>query len=417
MKKNSGLLQSLLTVTGNMFANGISAVAIIILSRSLGPEKFGLFTVGFSLTLLLNKMSDLGFTQALLKYIPKIANTGTKHALFMYTVNTKIAVSLGILCIGVLLAPWLSTVLNISQPAILYIAFAGNVITALYDHLQAMLQSLHKFTHSVIASVTQSSLKLVLSLSLAFIAPTHIIIAFLTYSFIPGIVLLPYLQKYKPTKQTVSTEKSALLAMAKHAAIGFIALGITENIDVLFIQSFRSEYETGLFGGVSRIALLFSLSAYSLSTVLNPRVARYQKKQDVIKYSQKAFLLCGAISLAAIVVLFLTKPLILYSIGADYLPAAPLLSILLLASFITLFTTPIVALFFSLKEAEWYFSVSGIIQLVLTLISNALLVPQYGSVASAWTRVGVKTTILLFTCSVLFYYLFRKTQKASPEVQ
>ncbi len=407
MKKSSGLLQSLFTVTGNMFANGISALAIILLSRSLGPEKFGLFTVGFSLTLLLNKVNDLGFSQSLLKYIPKIGNPKVSHALFVYTTQKKITISLVILVLGCIATPQLSKLLSISDPTILYIAFIGNCVTTLYDHLQAMLQSLHRFTQSVLTALVQSGSKLVIAATLAVTVPSNVVLSFLSYSLIPVITLLPFIKKFKPTKQNITAEKNALLSMAKHSAIGFVALGITENIDVLFIQTFRSEYETGLFGGVSRIALLFSLSAYSLSTVLNPRVAKYQQKSDAISYIKKATLLCLGIVGMAFATLLLTNPLIRFSIGSDYLPAAPLLSILLVASFITLFTTPFVALFFSLKEAEWYFSASGMLQLVGTLLGNFIFVPIYGSEASAWTRVGVKVMTLVFTVAMLFYYFRR----------
>ena len=65
---SQGLLQSLKTLIGSTFATGISAISLMIYSRVLGPEKFGEFSVGFALVMILTRINDIGFNNAILRY-------------------------------------------------------------------------------------------------------------------------------------------------------------------------------------------------------------------------------------------------------------------------------------------------------------------------------------------------------------
>jgi O-antigen/teichoic acid export membrane protein len=190
--------------------------------------------------------------------------------------------------------------------------------------------------------------------------------------------------------------------MAKHTSIAFVSAGIIENIDILFVQKYLSSYETGLLGGVSRIALLFSLIAYSLGNVLNPRVARYKDKKDVNSYIKKALFLLVACIAAFLAFIPFGKLAILLTVGPEYLPGINILYILTAASFLAIAAVPFLALFYTF-EASWYFSVSGILQLVIMIVGNAVFVPLYGLEAAAWTRLSTRLFLFIFTCLVALH--------------
>ena len=89
LSKSKGLMQSLLTVFGNMGSTGISAVSMIIISRTLGPEKFGSFSVGFAIIIILSKINDLGLTLALLKFVPRSDSLEERNKIFSFSTKTE----------------------------------------------------------------------------------------------------------------------------------------------------------------------------------------------------------------------------------------------------------------------------------------------------------------------------------------
>lgn len=408
--RNSGAFQSLVNVFGSLGATGISAVSMILISRTLGPIKFGEFSVGFSLLLILNKITDLGLTLTLLKFIPQSSEIKTQNELFSFTLKIKFMFSIVIATIGILATPHLSDYIGFENQSILYLTFFFNIITVVYEHLLAMLQSLQRFGQSVLATAIQAIAKFCSTLILIFFLPTHGLFAFVTYMGAPIVSLLFY-KKLLPKSVRFSfsalepEQLQKIWKMASHSAIGFIALGVIDNVDILFVQKHLDAFETGLLGGASRIAMLFSMAAYSLSTVLNSRVARYSLKSDLFAYLKKALVLSLILIGGFLLILPFTKYAIILSIGTQYLAATAILNILLAASFISVITVPFVAVFFSFKKAEWYFSASGVIQLIVIILGNMLFVPEYGLEAAAWTRFVTKLVVLLFSLIVAAYYI------------
>jgi O-antigen/teichoic acid export membrane protein len=207
-------------------------------------------------------------------------------------------------------------------------------------------------------------------------------------------------------KQSFTAQKKLFKEMAGHSAVAFIAAGIIENIDVLFVQRYLNTYEAGLLGGVGRVALLFSILAYALSSVLNPRVAKYTDRKNLSAYFKKALLLAGASIAAILVYLPFSKFILLATIGEQYLPGLEVMNILVASSLLTLAVVPFIAMFFSFDK-PWYFSVSGILQLVIIVGGNYLFVPVFGLEGSAWTRLVSRIVLFAFTIILVWYY-FRK---------
>jgi len=418
LKKSEGLKQSSLTVIGNTLAMGFSAMAIMIFSRNLGPSKFGEFSVGFSIALILNRFNDLGLSFALQKFAPRITDKKQLNKLFSFTTKIKLLGFFAIVILGLILFRPISNLLNFSEPLIILFAFIFSGATTAYEQLQAGLQSLHRFFNSVVANTIQAGAKFIGAIVIFFLGSNSSLIILSYYLLTPAIPLI-LLKKMMPDwfllklNDNFSKERQLLKTMAKHSSVANISAGLIENIDILFVQGYLSSYETGLLGGVSRIALLFSLVAYSLGTVLNPRVARYQEKKHIQKFILKALIIAGLSILGFLASLPFSKWLIFFSIGPAYLNGISILNILLAASFLTIAVMPFIALFFSF-EANWYFSLSGILQLILIVGGNLIFVPIYGLQAAAWTRLVTRLVLFIFTFTLAIYlyyknYVFKKS--------
>lgn len=416
--KSTGLRQSFFTTAGNMVGTFIGGLAIILFIRILGPEKYAEFSVGFAIALMLVRINDLGLNPTIVKFATKGKDHQKRNFIYSFTLKYKLLASIIIILIGAIFYKPIAELLNLTEPLIILLSFTLGLSIVYFEYLLSVLQSLHYFTKTVFVNLTQASVKLIAASTLFLMGANDILRPYFWYIFAPLIPVLFYkilfpLPKWfklnfslkKLSQNTVLRKK--IITFAKHASIGLIAAGIIENIDILFVQKNLTAYETGLYGGVSRIALFFSIAAYSFGNVLNARVAHYRSREHLKSFLKKAFALGGIVLVSFALFIPFAKPLIYYTIGPEYLSGTIILIILSAASFFSLAVIPFIASFFAL-DADWYFSVSGVLQLIIVLVGNFVFVPQYGLMGAAWTRFATRLFLLVFT--VLTSWLVFKKQ-------
>lgn len=413
--RSRGVRQSFLVMFGNTAAQGFSAIALILISRLLGPAGFGEFSLGFAIALILNRFADLGLSTAIQRFVPKAQGPEQVNRLVSYATRLKLAVVIIVIVLGLLVYQPLAAFLNFDNPTIILLAFLLSPVTVLYEHFQAVLQSMHRFWQSVLMNVIQAAAKALLAVAFwlsQMKTSVPILASYLAAPFLPIVImrwLLPAWVKIKPLVGDYKSERKLTKSVMGHAAVGFMAAGVIENIDVLFVQRFLNTYETGLFGGVSRVALLIALMAYSLGTVLNPRVAAFTTRKQIRSFLNKTLLLGGLCVIGFLAYLVVAEWVLILTVGSEYLSGLNVMNILVAASFLTLAVMPLMALFFSF-DAPWYFSVSGILQLVIILVGNYIFVPIYGLEASAWTRLISRLALFVFTAILVWYFYRKKSQ-------
>lgn len=409
---SKGLVQTAIILSGSIIASGLSAVALIVITRQLGPQSFGEFSVGFAILLMLVKLNDLGMTNTVQRFAAQEKDPEKINRLFSLATRIKLTGAVCIAVCGVLFSGTIANLLHFAHPNIILLAFLLSAATTVYEHVQAMLQSLHRFAQSSLVNVVQSVVKVV-GAGILFL--THSSAATPTFSWYSAapfapVLLAPFLfpswVKVNPFKK-YTKELALIKKHALHSAFAFISAGIIENVDVLFVQKYLNTYETGLLGGVSRIALLFSILAYALGSVLNPRVAQYTNKKDMRAFLIKGLLLALAVGVGFLLFLPISKWVLMLTIGPAYLPGLSILNILVASSLLTVAVMPFIALFFSF-EMPWYFSLSGLLQLLIIIIGNGVFVPEYGLSAAAWTRLAARVALFVFTVTVAFY-TYKKT--------
>lgn len=409
---SQGFVESLKTLIGSTFAAGISAISLIIYSRILGPEKFGEFSVGFALVMILTRLNDVGLNTAIIKFGSENQDYKEKNFVYSYSLKIKLLISAIIAVTGVVFSKQITEVFNFHDQTIIIAAMTIGLATVYYEQLLNVLQSLQKFNQAITINVIQAVTKLFGAGALILFSITSSLFVFTWYV---GATLIPVLfwklftgSKVKIDFAIQNTKlKNKIHTLAKHSAVGLIAAGIIENIDVLYLQKYLSTYEVGLYSGVSRISLVFALAAYSLGNVLYPRVAQYKNKEDIQAFIKKAFLIVLAAVAGFILFIPFGKFAILLTVGEQYLSGISVLYLLTAASFIAIAVIPFIALFFSFN-ANWYFSVSGILQLIVVIVGNTVFVPIYGLEAAAWTRVATRLTLFFFTFVVSMILYKRK---------
>lgn len=386
---------------GNLAATLVSAVAMIIFSRILGPADFGLFSVLFSLLLILSKVGDLGINLAVQREIArqpddsaaivKVASSGT---------GLKLVIGGILAAVGLLAGRWIGSVwLNLGEAsplAVWVFVLAGVVV--LYEYATTLLQGLQLFGWSVAATFSQSLGKL--GFALAYLN-TKLSLAAVTlvYLILPLLGVILSLFKlpsgyFRP--RLTQAGLHPILAVAKWTSIAILSATLADNLDVILVQKYLTSFDTGLWAAAVRISSLISLVAWSLGIVLNVRVAAYRNKRHLDVYLRKASLL-SAVSLISLSGLTVFSSLaITYTVGSDFLAAVTPLNLLLISTAVLTATSPFVALFY-LFDKPIYFAVSGLIGTAVLLLGDVILIPQSGIIGAGYARILSRVAVLVYT--------------------
>ena len=406
--QSKGVIQTAITGFGNYSAAFLSAIAIILISRSLEPTLFGEFSAAFSLAMLLAKLNDAGLTIASQKFASKSQNKQEVKSFIYLGYKYKMYISITLLLVFLPLSPLLTSIFKFSNPFIVPISVSLGLLLVYYDQLVASLLATHSFLRASLVNLSQAGFKLLTAGALTFFLQKSLLPLIITFIGAPGIPVL-FTKFFEPkwfqrvtVVPLIDAKKTKYINLAKHSALLVFILGVIDSIGVLFVKSFLDSYEAGLLGGISRIALLFTLIGVSLSQVLNNRVSRYTIKSDINAFIKKSlFLSVGMIFLWLATMPFL--PLIInITIGPDYLVAKPALTVLLASVFMYIISVPFSALFFAFDNTK-YFSLSGLIQLIAIVFGNYLLVPSYGIIGSAFAQLFSRLLLLIFTLCFAYY--------------
>lgn len=396
-----GLRQASFVSGGNIVATAMSALALLILSRLLGPEQFGQFNVGFALLLIFSRITDLGLNAATVKFVSQSKSKKQKNGFATGTTQLKFITSMLLVGFAQVLTPDIASWLRFDNPTIIYAAFWLSLVTVWFEHAIFLLQALHKFGWVVIFTAVQAGAKLLFVLGLWTSQQLTATWAFILYNLGPiiALVLVPFAFSAKDIVIRFNFRGNKyirqVVTFARHTSVGFIAAGLIEQSDILLIQRYLQDFEVGVYSGASRIAMLVLLVAYSLGGVLNARVARYSDQELVIFLHKAGWLLIGCL-LVAFVLVPLTPLIIWISLGSSYLAGAGILSVLLLASLITLATMPFIAVFYAVDRPE-YFSIAGIAQLIVVIGGNILFTPVFGLWGAAGVRLASRVALAVIT--------------------
>lgn len=415
LRQSEGLKHSALTISSYGFASGFSALAIILISRLLGPTSFADLSVAFSLSLILNRLNDFGLSMVIQKYVGGDWRQKKINAYLSLIMRYRLILSILIILLGLIFSNQIAIYLQITNPLLIPLTFIFSLPVTYFESAQITLQSLAKFKLAAYNYILPSLIKFIMALVVFLLEIKNIplILSIYLVSTLPSLLIAEFFKpnwiKYQ-LNQTFSKEQPKVLALLQHSAFAIIAIGIIENMDILFAKHYLSAYETGLLAGVNRIAMLLYVVAYALANVLNPRVANYKKHTDFSAFLKKAL----SITALAVFGFFLTLPLapllIHWTIGPEYIAGNEILIILLASGFISIITVPFIAAFYAFKNNS-YFSISAALQLIIILIGNIYFVPMMGLSASVYTRLIAKVALLLFTW-IMLWQIYKKEFKS-----
>lgn len=400
---SGAIRQSLAVLVGNTAAAFVSAVSMIYASRVLGPELFGVLSVSTSMMLLLIAISDLGLNTLITRWLAKYLTDLPKAQRFIqHILLWKLILITGVLTTAFLISPLLLPIIKYPYHLLFAIMLSGTLFLAMNDYAGSILSALHQFRTISIITVSQALVRgiWVVAMLLLGVRTGIELIAF-GYFFAPLPILIwlwyRYPQWFRLAPKLLENSFQPLLKKyAFHHGVGGIGMAIVNNFDLILVNFFLSPFETGLFAGVTRIALFLSFLSSALSGVLSNRVVRYTSQEMLLRYLKKSLALSLLIMGGFLVYLPLSRYIMLLTIGPEYIPALLTMNILVANAFLSLAVVPFLAFFYAVRHPS-YFSLGGVMQASTVLTVSILFLPDYGLVAAAIARLLATVLFIGFT--------------------
>ncbi|NLG06340.1 MAG: oligosaccharide flippase family protein [Candidatus Pacebacteria bacterium] len=395
--------QSLMTTVANFLAAGLMAVAMIILGRRMGPVDFGTFSVGVSLMLIFHQVINVGFSQLIPRFVGNWYQEPQKQKAFLaHVLFWQGLLALILLIVVGLFLPNLAKILNYPHSTMILLSALGAVFFAFYSYLFNLFIAKQEFAKAGLINILQATFKLLAFLAIIFAWQSNLLAISSSYYL---ALLLAGLVLWAVSKEQLFFKPKALTGkLAKqvnrfwlHSAIAAISLVLIDNLDLVLVQQSLGEHAAGLYSGAMKVAMFLSIIGASLESVLNSRVARYKDKAVLKQFLKKSQILIILSLVLLLAVLPLSKYLIIFTLGADYLAADSILRLLLVNVFLLIPVLPLTAVFYAI-DRPGYFSTTGLMRIVIIFALSIWLLPKFGAEAVAASRI-------VATLAVLFYSL------------
>lgn len=398
---------------GNSISAFLGMLAIIYLSRRLGPAGFGIFSIAFALSSLLTNLADFGLNFALVKEVSQSRarnETDRQDKIFSTVLVVKIFICFFISIIGLVGNRWLSINLLRSPEAIEFnkIVFIFLLFDVFYDLVRVYFQALKKFLESTLIYICANIIKLLLIIILYFLWPSfnyYILI----YVLAPFLAVLFFASQIKIKFAFHVKEFYKLTRFASWMAVSVVLSAIGENLNIFMVSAKLSSFETGIYSAAEKFILPITIFTGAIGAVLITRTSEFIELKHVKKFIKKIILLQGIIFFLFIFVFPLTNflPLLL---GKQYTSSVVILKILLIGYFFRTAISSLNSVFYPLNKSI-IFAIDSFIQIVILLILNHFLIPLFQARGAAFSLVIVNIVIFITNYLFLFYWLRKYENK------
>ncbi len=364
----------------------LRATLVIYAARILGPESWGAFSYVMSLVAFLLIFSDIGISAIVTRESAKNIQAGREYF------STAFFIKIFLLAAGLLIlvygAPYLTTIpeagalLALASLLLIFDSLRnfGFAVSRSLEQMQweAINEILTNFSIVIVGFLALSKSPTGVSLAYAYIAGTGIGLAGMTYTlrgYFPDIFADFNPQLIKP-----------ILASSLPFAFASFLGAIMINTDLIMLGWLRSPEEIGFYSAAQKpIQLLYAMAglfATSLFPVMS-KLSHKSQPDEIRNILEKT--LTAALFVAvptAMVGLPLSREIVAFLFGQEYLPATQSFRILLL-TLPVIFPSVIVSNSLLAQNQQKKFITFSLIGAMGNIAFNFLLIPEFGIAGSS----------------------------------
>jgi len=389
--KSNVAKNSLIVFLGNALGSAFRLIAIVIITRMLGPSQFGLFSIALAIMIVVSEFSDFGVNIGLVRFASLYLQKDKLRAHLLFKVSLKFKLMAGILVsltgflLSELLAIHVFDKVGLITP--LKLAFIGVFGTLLFNYILVTLQAQELFNRFTFTNIIDNFGKFSLIGLLLLFQRLNFFCAFASFVAIPLIASLIGFFLFVPRDflWAKGNEKECfkeLFRFSKWILISSFALMFFRRLDVLMLTYFKDEQAVGFYSAGFTLAWSLEILIRSFMIVLLPKVSKLTTKTQLIQYTKKSLRFTIPIFFCLSPVFFIAKPLILTLYGTEYVSSINVFRLLVIGRLTTIISSPIGLIAFSINKPQ-IISYSSILLLFMNFIGNYILIPLYGATGAA----------------------------------
>jgi O-antigen/teichoic acid export membrane protein len=383
------------TATGVRQILTMSALAVTaaVVARCLGPRSFGEYAGGTAAFNLTYGLTDLGFSILLLRELGR-SSEDEQGRLIGATVMAQCLWG-AFLAVCLLTMAGLSTGTRADVMIVLTPAIVLNGLSASRSIFGVRFIATPTLILDIATTLGQCAVMVALALSHAPVLWLAInLSAWYCLTSIAAILLSR--KQVRITRASVG-EVARLIRQALPLGVASVLASLYFTIDMTLLGWLVRPSALALYAVAVRVlTVLVTIPGFIMAAGL---VGLSRHVGDTKQLSQFAGTLASWIAVTALplglAVAVFARPVIVVLFGSGYLPAVPVLRVLMLAAILTLFSN-VFGIILVAKGIVRPQIVFNLLSLAVNVTGNVLLAPRYGVIASAWLTVTSEAIVLSY---------------------
>lgn len=388
---------------GRVVGTAFGVFTIAVLTRSLGADGYGQFTLAMTFLAVAGALADFGFT---LTTTQMISEKGADTNNIVSTAFTSRLLSgLFFFALAVLVAwymPYALVVkLTIAVGAFSYFFMTSSqMLIGVYQKNMAMWRP-------ALAEAVSRGLILAIVIWFATVAPSapFMMGAFTVGNFLLLIMNIAFALRFAKIRLHIDTKLlKTFLSRSWPIAISIFFNLLYLKGDILFLSFYRPDAEIGLYGAAYKVLDVVTVIPTMFMGLMLPMMVEAwskrskEKMQGILQQAFDFFALASLPMLGGAIVL--AEPIMRLIAGDDFSGAAPYLVILMIANTIVFFGILFAHAIVGINKQRAILPAYIFTAIVATVLYLALI-PTYGAFGAAWTTVIAELLIASMTTFVV----------------
>lgn len=408
LAKSQTAKNSSIVFAGNLINAALSLVAVIYVSRELGPVNFGVLATFNALMATLIGLTNLGLDTAAIKLISTYMETNRRRASIImksiFWLEILIGLVLGL--VGLFFSKIIATSLGGEQLLFaVQLAFVASIFGSAAAFVGPFFIAYQQFTKNALVGLIGGVMRTGLILLLAVTVGLNLNNVLWVYAAVPvvfffaGLALAPKDWIIKTQRQEDKSALQEIFHFSKWILLSYVATVLAGKLDVFLLSSLKGSETVGLYAAAIQLCLIMPLLIGAISTALLPQLSRYTTRGQFTSYIKKAFFGATVLTIALLPVLIFGQFLIEVVFGSKYSGAFDAFRIMFIGYLIALYANPLGLILYALNKPSRLTTVNYA-QLALAILLNITLIPIFGIVGAALAFLGVN--LLGGTASIYF---------------
>jgi len=419
-KIKSKVLRDLAKVlTGNIIAQGFAFLTLVIVSRELGPDEYGIFSLLLAVFTFAVQFSDFGVSTGYIKYVTE---SGEKERdIFATMLISKLVLACFVVITLFFLSGFVSRFFFSEE------AYSGLIkcisIAVLFHSFFHMFvirdQALQNFKRFSVLNVSHNLLKMISVVILAISFPREVYLEsfIMAYSF-SVLVLVVWLLSANVRDVFLSKPDFeyflGVYKLSFWVFLSSVATLVMMRLDILMLQRIIGSDEAGYYSAAMNLAMIFPLITASLVATLHPKLNSFLRENSVQEYVKKIMNNAKYLFLVLLVIEVASPFLIPFVFGEEYEGSVHVFQILLVAFTFGVIVNPISLVIYYFNKA-YMLTLLNFLQLPVNFFGNILLIPLMQAEGAAISTVSLNLLGGIFIYFLVGYYGSRY-KKSSVQV-